>query len=307
MITASIQTDKCQIDYCDASGMNCHSRCPAKYYFERVLGLRQPDAKMINPDFGTAIHAAMPFAYDDPPAALRAFEDVWHKLGYDDSDDLMNSNRALLMIEDFNSVRRQPHGPYIPLDPPAGRLKIDDKYSDYEASFLVDIGGDFPLGGRIDRIVKLKVDKKRWPLDYKTSREVSARIVNNFDCCIQVLSYTIGSSILLDERVPGMIVELLRKSKSRTETTFSPMFVSEIMFEKGLEWIRKEMAKIKFNADTGSWPMNLAGCSSYGPYGVPGYVCDYKPLCQLPDWKDGKKFYDIKLWHPFVVNKEEDK
>jgi len=295
--------EKCDIRYMDSSGLNCVSRCPARFYFERCIGLRLPDSNMINPDYGTCIHAALPFAYDDVNKAHKVFQREWKKMGYGEDDPKMNSERALAMLEDFHSLRRSdsPASPYVPLEPPGGRLEVEGKYSDAEVPFLMDIGARYPFIGRIDRLVRLKADGKTWPLDYKTSSEVSARIVGNFNVSLQCISYTIAASKFLNARAPGMLLEFLRKSARNTETLLAPVFVTDRWRERFVSYAIEQAENIyKYNEEQ-LWPQRLTGCAPYGMFHSPGFQCEYLKLCNLPDWTAGRRWYKEEIWHPFEV------
>ena len=294
------------INYCDQSGLNCFQRCPAKYFFERVIGLRDPSRRKITLDYGTIMHNCFPLAYKDIDGAIELFKQQWEKYGYGEDDKARNTDRAELALRDFHRVNNSQFGPYEPLDPPTTNLEVSDAYSDKEVPFLLDIGAEFPLAGRIDRIVRWKPTNEIYPLDYKTSSEISARLFSNFENCLQVVLYTLACSQILDYRAAGIILEFSRVSPKNTETVAHPNLVSDRWMEVTVEWVRHKTTAIKEMNESKKWVMNPCACAPYSMFGSPGFSCDYKMLCGMPDWRHGAKFYNIDLWHPINLKGESD-
>jgi len=168
-------TEKFNINYIDASGMCDFNRCPAKYFFNRLLGLQLPDANVIALDYGTDMHFALPLAYDNPEAAIKAFAERWGKRSYGNDDVKRNVARAYASLKDFHNCRNCHVCPYKIEKFPDIKAPTADKISENEVPFLIDIGGPLALAGRIDAPVLWLDDDSWWALDYKTASEISPR------------------------------------------------------------------------------------------------------------------------------------
>ena len=167
MITA---LEKHEPRYLDPSGFSTFTRCPAKYYFSRVLGLQQPGLGFASaPDFGTCIHLALPLCYsrDTLQEAQLIFAEAWKGYGYGESDPKRNTARGCAMLENFCRSRADGRAPYEILHFPAVTPPTAKLVSKDELPFLVDVGADLPLAGRIDLAIRWKVDGKVYPCDYK--------------------------------------------------------------------------------------------------------------------------------------------
>ncbi len=294
-----IKTEQVEIKYSSPSGLCTHDRCPARYFFKHILRLRSRDAFTIPLDYGKCIHCAMPEAYNNPDEALKIFSREWSKFSHEENDPKRNTTRAKDTFEAFHQSHSSQICPYIPLDPPSGTIESAEKYTDYEAPFLVDIGAKYPLYGKIDRFVKWTTDDSIWVLDYKTSSEVSARIFKNFENSLQTLIYTLAGSYLHGESVNGMIIELLRTSKVNAESALHLLFVNQEWLETLINWAQKEIFSIYRANVKGLWTKNPNGCAPYGSFGSPGYTCDYSLLCDLDNWREGVKFFDTSDYKPF--------
>lgn len=302
-----IKTDeRFDIKYIDQSGLTEFTRCPAKFMFSRLMGLRLPEEVSIAPDFGTCIHRALPYAYDGANNLDRAMEEFraeWTRLGYSDGDDKRNEVRARAMLENFAEQRTVNYRPYnivnVPISAPT-----KDIISPNEIPFLLDIGGNLPIAGRIDLMVEWKQSKQLWVDDYKTSSEISARLFDCFKAAPQPCLYTLAGTQITGERVVGMIIEALRVSPKNAETQINHIFVSDYELSSMRDFTNRKSDEMLECNKTGCWMKNLSMCSPYGSYGIPGRSCRYKRLCTgSPDWRDTSKMYRRdEPFHPFKIN-----
>ena len=295
------------IQYVSPSGLCTFSRCPARFFFKHLLRLKSRDKVSIALDYGKCIHACMPDAYEHPEIAIKTFSKMWDTMGHGEVDDKRNTFRALATFSEFAKCHSSTISPYIPLDPPSGVIESKERYTDYEAPFLIDIGASFPLYGKIDRFVRLREDKTVWPLDYKTSSEISPRIFSNFTSSVQTLAYTLAGSYLWGEELPGIIIELLRTSKTNAECAMHLLYVKPLWLETFVSWANKIINKIDIYNQLNKWSKCPTGCAPYGMFGSPGYCCEYEMLCDLKDWREGRKFYDQEEWNPLKGDKDESK
>jgi hypothetical protein len=298
------------INWIDASGFSCLQRCPARYMLERLCGLTPitseefgtGNKRALAADFGTAMHAALPSLYDHgspiaPEAPLRnamdRFTYVWSTYNHGAGDDKRNPQRALSMLQDFHRCHAGANCPYDVMQraeaaTPPGCTRI----SAQEVPFLLDAGIGLPLAGRIDAPVRLRSSRLVLALDYKTTQEISARFFNNFNGSPQAIIYAWALRRLLGgESVFGFAVEALRVSASNTETQLHIVSVKPCEVTELLAQLQHAVSAIQSYNLQQRWPQNFAGCSPYASYGQPGYVCEYKPLCQLDDWHDGLAGY----------------
>ena len=301
------------VNYIDASGACCFHRCEARYCFNRLMGLQSVDASRIALDFGSAIHAAIPFTYHQETIdqAMTVFSRVWNTFNHGAGDEKRNIFRAGEMLQDALRVHRSDICPYTPLDPPDAVKEIKGlnnykEVSSKEIPIMFDFGGPFPSTGVIDRAIRWKSTGDLWVLDYKTTSEISPRFFNNFEFCVAACNYTLGYALLTGNLIRGLVIEALRVSKTTTETTLHEIYIQEHMLEKFIKWFKKVSRSIVSTNKAKEWLEEPAGCAPYSQFGIVGYPCPYMLLCQIPNWQDGAKFFVVEHWHPFLLNGEKD-
>ena len=292
-----------QIDYIDASSLCGVSRCPAKYMFSRLMGLNHPDRQMIALDFGTDMHIAIPYCYKGSNCAdeaLMAFNEQWEPRCYD-GDTKRNSERAYAMLSNF----AENHSPDICAYKIVNfdiKIPTEEDLGDNEIPFLIDIGGDLPYAGRLDASVEWRATGDLWALDYKNSSEVSNRYFNNFHNSPQNIGCTMALQHLTGKKVQGMIIEALRVSPKNAENQLVPFYVQEHQIESYIRFVNEQSALIKTYNEMKIWPKRNTGCAPYSTFGSPGYQCDFKDICDCPNWQDGARFFKReKPWHPFEM------
>lgn len=296
--------EKFNINYIDQSSICKFARCPACYLFERQLGLKLPDTMMIALDYGTDMHFALPYAYKDPDIALAIFAERWSKRAYGNEDVKRNIGRAHASLIEFHNCRNEHASPYTIEDfnLTATLPEEADKISDNEVPFIIDIGGPLALAGRIDTPVKWLDDDSWWALDYKTASEISPRYFNSFENAPQTLAYTLALSHLTNKHVSGMIIEAIRSSKCKAETSLQLVFVSEIQLKNFIEFANLVAKCIIGCNERMMWPQKCSGCSPYSMFGTVGYPCPYLELCNSSDWEAASRFFiKTKPFHPFNV------
>ena len=97
-----IQSDKTfEIHDLDSSGFSCFSRCPARYMFERLIGLKRRDHDTKAVDYGTDFHLCAQHCYSGKShLAVETFMNSWRRRGHEPTD-ARNEERAVSMIEYF--------------------------------------------------------------------------------------------------------------------------------------------------------------------------------------------------------------
>lgn len=285
--------EKFDINYIDASSISKFNRCPACYLFERQLGLQPVESSMIAPDFGTAIHRALPYCYDGTiDKAMEEFRAEWAKLGYtpDKEDDKRNVERAEAMLQNFALQREGKICPYSILEFPIS-ANTTSEISKNEIPFLIDIGGDLPAAGRIDVAVEWRSTKDLWALDYKTASEISGRYFKSFENAPQSILYTLAMSQIAGRRAKGMIIEAIRVSPKNAELQLNFVYVNDEQISSFLRLANNTAQSIMKCNEAKTWPKNFTGCSSYTMFGQPGSNCPYSSMCIAKEWEPVSRMF----------------
>lgn len=279
------------IKFLDASRISKFSRCEARFLLGSLMGLRSSDESKINLDYGTVMHAVLPHMYSgDPTKAFEVFDDLWAKFPYGEEDDKMTTELSRTRINNFVAS----HAPgscsyeimHFPFSNPA-----KDLISENEVPFLIDVGLKYPLTGRIDAPIKWLASKATWAYDFKTSSELSDRLFDGFWMSPQACVYTIALSQITGEKIDGFIVEGMRKSKTKFESQLGFTFVHVHHLKRFLDELKDLIKRLDQANESGIWHQNYALCSSYSSFGFPCKACEYKMICDCPNWEDGARFY----------------
>ncbi len=293
--------------YLDITGYNAFRRCPARYAFSRVLGLRQKISHPA-PDFGTAIHTAMPFLHaGDLAGAMKAFLDSWRAFGHSD-EDRHTAEIGLRILTDFYKEQVVPKRiPYKIVPPPATGLEPSKRYSDNEFAFCVDIGGILPFAGRGDAHGRSTSSDKLWGIEYKTTSESGVRFISCFDPNPQILGYQIAMRILYpNEIVEGVFVEGIRVTTKESSFVRIPILYSTFQTEALLEDLRRTAEQIVICWKTQQFPRSYCSCTPYPQYAMPGYKCDFANFCTSPNGCQAfAEAFKREFFDPFEEVKEE--
>lgn len=309
-----IKTDeKFEINYIDPSSKTCYDRCPAKYLFERLMGLSLPDASAIPLDYGSDMHLAFPHCYCDDvkcvETAIAAFSKSWNERAYGEEDKARNTLRARASLAEFHRTHKPSVCPYEFVSfPESVRAETAHVVSPNELPFLVDIGASLPLAGRIDAPVRLKMDNSVWALDYKTASEISARYFLNFENSPAAVGYTLALQVILSalkDEVMGEVIEAVRVSKTgNVENQIYYVFVNEHQVKLFIDDTKHTADEILRCNERGEWRQNVSGCAPYSMFGQPGRFCEYKDLCVVGDWREMVKYFKRSTpFHPFEIEK----
>lgn len=297
-------SERFDISYIDASGMVKFACCPARYLFERQMGLVSVEDNTVAPDYGTAMHRALPYCYageENIERAIAEFVDAWEKYNYGYQDEKRNPDTAENSLRGFAGKHKPGSSPYEILSYPIAATTADI-ISPNEIPFLIDLGGELPGAGRIDLAVRWKDTNGLWANDYKTASEVSPRYFSNFEAACQPCMYTLALSTIAGEQPKGMIVEAVRTSKKNVESQIHFVFVTDWQLEVFIEFANKTAAEIlKCNEDM-AWPQHPSNCASYAMYISPGRLCPYRSICNYKDWESQTKYFKrVEPFHPFKI------
>ena len=191
------------------------------------------------------------------------------------------------------------------IPPPPTALRIADNISEWEVPFAIDIGLDVPFVGRIDCFGEHRDTKETWPVDFKTSSEVSARLFDCFTINAQGLAYAMVAHTLVPNAITGLILDVLRVSPSNCETVTHPIYYTDVTIEAFLQWARYTGEEILACEQMENFPCNPSACNPYGQYGMPGYCCPYQILCQSSDWTTLLGMFSIREPKPFVLSEKD--
>ncbi len=309
IITAEKQYE---IDYIDASGSSTFSQCPAKYFFERILGLQNQDRNTVALDYGTDFHVIAPLCYGAKDSteenelfqkAFSLFEKLREKRDYE-IDKKHSLEHSEPRIRQFIELHAAGICPYkiitFPFTVPDGA----DVISDNEVPFAVDIGGQLIFCGRIDFPAELLQTGELFAGDYKTASEISGRLWECFDLNTQAIGYTLALSHIANTKVTGFMIEAIRKSadKRKTECALHYQYVTPYEIEFFIGYMNDLADAICLCNERKSWPKKLSGCSVYSTTGIPSGNCPYKLLCKSKNWLDTASYYkQTEPFHPFKL------
>lgn len=282
-----------KIEHISCSSYCTFERCPFLYYLRNLECYTKPEEYKIALDYGKTMHRCLPLCYDgDASKAISLFNELWSQTTYGFDDKVRNPLVASLALRNFVSCRNPSIRPYdifkMPFTSPNNPK---DPVSEYEVTFAVDTGGVLPFVGRIDAPIVLRNDKTRWPMDYKTSREVSSRLCDDLATSPQAIGYTLATSHLLNEDCKGCCFELLRSSDKNQEVLFWPVYVKSFQLTEFMESLNRQSERILECNDKKNWPRKRTGCGSYSMFGVPSYVCPFKNLCSSDDWVESLRYF----------------
>jgi len=300
-----IQTDeRFEIKFIDASRLSTIGRCEARFLFKDLMGLRAPDLDTFKMDYGTIMHVVLPFMYGgDSKKAFRVFDDLWARFGFDENDPKRNTEISKRRIENFIRYHTKDACPYeilhFPFSTPSALI------SENEVPFLIDIGAIYPYCGRIDAPVKWKATGKDWGYEFKTTSELSNRYFDGFWLSPQAVGYTLALSQLMGKRIEGLLYEGMRISEKTIESQLGFCYVSEANIRTFVDEAKLTCARIEAANESGAWRQNHSLCSTYACFGHPSYTCEYKLICDCPEWRDGARFFERqKPFNPLDVKKE---
>lgn len=285
--------DHFDIKFIDASRLSTISRCETKFVFQCLYGFVLPDSQSLILDYGTIMHRVLPYMYSgETKEALDVFNSLWIKFGYGEEDEKRNTALSIVRIMDFVNNHTPKNCPYE-------ILKFDfsspsELISENEIPFLIDIGAVYPFCGRIDAGIRHKVLNAKFAYDFKTSAEISPRYFDGFWFSNQAVGYTLALSQLSGEKIEGIVYEAMRVSKTNIENQIGFCYVSDVNIRKFIEEVQLTCARIEAANDAKVWRQSNSSCSSYAGFGFPCRICEYKTLCDSPNWEDAVKFYHVR-------------
>lgn len=284
-------------EYLSISSLVGFSRCPRLgYYRGQGLSSAIEHAAL---KFGEAFHAGVPLAFlGKVDEAMIEFEKIWNP---DLEDGKRNATRAEAMFRDASVVyQNQKIFEIIPPPTSEGIIK-NERVSDYEILFALDLGLDVPFAGRMDGLglntaaFSTRSGKKGvWVLEYKTSSEVSGRLAACCEYNPQAIGYALAlSQCQTDYEVLGTCYIFFRVSEKNLETMLHPVLIKDHHYQDFVDWALDTGSRYLAAEETGIFSKNISMCSSYPAFGSPGFLCNYLSLCKdVPDWEQLAGIYE---------------
>ncbi len=294
-------SEKFTINYIDSSSFSKFRRCPVAYMLSRLMGLQKRNRFMIAMDYGTDMHKALPYCYDknDLQIAISTFNESWKARdhGFDEKRNLSTAEQSLINFTNSHCTSCPYEIVNFDIEAPT-----HDEISLNELPFFQDIGGPLSIAGRIDAPVRWKADESLFALDYKTTSELSERFLKGFENSPQSIMYTLALALTTGERCRGFIVEGIRVSKVKSESTMHPIFIESWTIENFIQQVNEAAESMLEMNEKQEWQHNFAGCGPYSMFGMPGYICPYTDICTSPDPHAVMRLFErVKPFHPFIM------
>lgn len=276
------------------------SRCPRRYFYSSGCRLVPGEGEHVALKFGEAIHAALPWilAHNDLAKAYSEFMRIW---GTTLGDEKRNPTNAKIMLASYQASHRPGSCLFTIKEPPRGDIEISDRVSAWEIPWALDIGLNVPLVGRIDGLCTHRDTKEPFGLEFKTSSEMSARVVTGFEMNTQITGYTLALRTYTGEPVAGIMLDLVGVQKKGPSEMTYPLRVLNHQLEAFLRWARRWGSYILECEKIGEFDYDYTGCTPYQAFGTPGYMCEYKVLCQTEDWTKFRGFFKQRDDRPFDI------
>lgn len=248
--------------------------------------------------YGEAIHAALPWvlAEGDVDKAFKAFKSVWKDT---QGDEKRNEGCAKLSLINYSVTHRKGNCLFNIKEAPKGDIQVAESVSPWEIPWAIDIGLDVPLVGRIDALCEHRDTHELMALEFKTSSEISARLAAGFELSPQTSGYTLALQVYTGRPISGVMMDFIGVKKGKAEDMVHPIRVQDHHLVAFLGWAKFWGGLILECEKKGDFPQWFTGCTPYSQFGMPGYMCEYKHLCDTPDWTTMKQFYEVRRDHPF--------
>jgi len=285
-------------EHLSASSLVDFGRCPRRFFFRDGCRLRKPGGipALL---FGEAMHRGMPHAQrGELGLAVEAFGTIWN-------EELADRKRSLSRAESiYRSFIGSRKGSIYRIEAPP-ETDCGDRISPDEVPFAIDIGIDVPLVGRIDAVGRHRDTNELWGIEYKTTSELSTRFFAGFTFNPQVTIYTLALKSLSREPYIGVIIEGLQVAITMSKSLAFPVRVEHQALQDTVTWCQDCWKKIRECEESGIWVKNLSGCCPYAAFGMPGYLCDYVPLCMSNDWESLLGLFEVGDPKEFKIGKPE--
>lgn len=264
----------CMPEHLSPTSATCFSRCPRRWMYRR-MGLESPGLKSAML-FGEAFHHGASLAAEGRlNEAIAAFDKIWKD---EAEDDKRTRSAGHTILKDFCATHSGKDALYKLFPPPIG-VQVPERVSEWEVPFAIDIGIPVPIVGRIDGVGKHRDDGGTWAIEYKTTSQLGAMFLSNFGFDPQIVTYALALSMNIPQSVEGTIVDGILVAKTKVESLRIPIYVSSFMIATCIQWYKDIWNRISACVAAEDFPLNISACSPYPGFGMPGFVCEYQPMC----------------------------
>jgi hypothetical protein len=299
----------------DSTSLGTFKKCPKKYYYSIVLGLRST-VENVHLKFGILTHTAL--------------EALDHFFLREDQSDLWTSYMPQLLAHlCLEAGRRDAEGKFHPwVSDHASKNLISllravvwyaEEYAEdsvktvtllngrpaTELSFRFAFGetpiGEVQYSGHFDKIARF--GDNLWVVDRKTTTMgLAPSYWQQFSPHVQFTGYTFGANMVLaealDRPIQGVICDAIQVGAGFARFGRRPISYHQ---EQLTEWYTGAMVSITQAhqyAEAGLWPMNETSCADYGG-------CPFLSLCsKSPSIRDhfiNSAAWQIEKWDPLKV------
>lgn len=234
---------------------------------------------------------------EDVDVAFTDFLSVWDE---EQADEKNNSQRAYHSLNHYIHTHKGNKSLFKLLPPPPSNVKTDEKTSDYEITFGIDVGLPIPIAGRIDGHCLHRDSKELWGYEFKTTSRLTPYFFDAFELHPQLLTYALVLETMTGDTYKGIMVEGMLKHKDKVDNQVRPIFIQKHHLVAIRDWLRWNGEILLACEEKEQFPQNFAGCSAYPHYAIPSWRCEFSDLCRIPNWEDGTAMYDERPDHKFV-------
>lgn len=283
-------------EYLSLSTLLTFIRCPRRYFYQKsgIVTHDEPSALV----YGTAMHKAVGVATTEGlDSAIAAFESVWDESLADNKRSL---RRARAQLAHFVHMHSGGRSLYTMLDPPPSDVVLDEETSRYEIPFVIDVGLDIPIAGRLDGWCRHRDTGEYWVYEFKTTSRLTGSMFESLELNPQILAYTLVVRTLTQQPVRGVMFEAMLIDPSKVDSITHPVLVQDHHLEDISLWLRYWGELLLACERRGEFPKNFAGCSAYPMFYQTGSKCEYDNLCRVPRWQDMVQYYDVRPDHKLI-------
>lgn len=294
-------------EYLSISTLLDFARCPRRYFYKKC-GLEQNEEPLA-PIYGNAMHKAVPIALmqEDLAAAMMGFKQVWSIINeVNGQGSKWNLNCAERSLSHFIHTHKGSKSLYKLMPPPVGGFTRDEKVSDYEVSWAIDIGLAVPLTGRMDGFCTHRDTGETWIWEFKTTKNLNDQFFDQFRMNSQVLTYALVGRTFFGKDVKGVMIEGMKTDPKKIDNMTYPVIVKHHHLEEILKLLQYwgmqllEMEILYESIGAKAFLKDYSGCTPYSNFHMPGYTCEFVELCDQPDWTSLTDMFVIKPEFNFI-------
>lgn len=277
--------------YLSISTLLSFARCPRRYFYQK-MGLVPKGDEPGAPLYGTAMHKATTTGLTRGiEAAMLDFFSIWK---VDLNDEKRNPERAAAQLRHYihqNSGTRT----IFKLEPAIdGGLARGEDTNEFEIPWVLDVGLDIPIVGRIDGLVRHRDTGRLWGREFKTSSRISSGFFDGFNMHPQILTYALVLATLTQEPIDGFMIDAMLIDKVKVDSMTGLVQIPPFRHADTLKWLRTVGQQLLDCEKSMDFFQDFSGCTPYVHYYMSGFPCEYKDLCSVENWEALTPLYDVK-------------